>query len=343
MESLKKSIIAAIGGALVVGVACGWALCKQTIPHIPAPLEVRKNTTPQYHLINPLIYVDTDRSLFTEYSSLDTTLNQYVAEVRSSGDASSVSVYYRDLNNGHWTGINEDETYEPSSMLKVAVLISTLRAALTNSSQSPTSLQSELSKQLYYPGTDTSGLNYPPAHALPAGYYSEQQLLDAMIIDSDNAAALALVNNDQSDFESTYSDFRLPPTPSGPVTDYMTAKSYSVIFRALYNAGYLTRNLSETALELLTKTSFTKGLVAGVPVDTVVAHKFGEHTYALSDGTPVSHELHDCGIVYFPNRPYLLCIMTKGSDFSKLETVISGISKLVYGYVNSAQAINSER
>ena len=33
--------------------------------------------------------------------------------------------------------------------------------------------------------------------------------------------------------------------------------------------------------------------------------------------------MHDCGIVYIPNSPYLLCIMTKGNSNDKLLKVIS--------------------
>ena len=323
--------ILAIG--IVVGLLCGWVIGRQYGIIPPAPVEVRKNTTPQYPLINPLIFTDSDQRLFPEYSRLDDQINSYVSNAISSGNATSISVYYRNLNTGHWTGTNIDEKYEPSSMLKVAVLIATLRAALTQSSMTISSIDTELSKSVYYPGTDTSGLNYPPAHRLAAGSYTEKDLLNAMIVDSDNVAATVLLGANSDDFQSTYNDFRLPPTPAGAVTDFMTAKSYSVIFRALYNAGYLTRNLSEMALELLSRTSFTQGIVSGIPSGITVAHKFGEHTYELSDGTPIGHELHDCGIVYASEEPYLICIMTKGQDFSSLEGVISGLSKLVYNYV----------
>jgi hypothetical protein len=47
-------------------------------------------------------------------------------------------------------------------------------------------------------------------------------------------------------------------------------------------------------------------------------------------------EMHDCGIVYYPYRPYLLCVMTKGSgEIKSLETVIQDVSKMVYEEVNT--------
>ena len=117
----------------------------------------------------------------------------------------------------------------------------------------------------------------------------------------------------------------------------MSPKSYSALFRVLYNSSLFPWSLSEQVLDLLSHTSFSKGLVAGVPEGTPVSHKFGENTAVATDGTIVERELHDCGIVYYPNDPYLVCVMTKGQDFSVLETVISDISKMAYGFVKGNQ------
>ena len=69
--------------------------------------------------------------------------------------------------------------------------------------------------------------------------------------------------------------------------------------------------------------------MAGVPSSTVVAHKFGEHV-SLANGQINTIELHDCGIVYYNNNPYFLCIMTKGRDLGELKNIIKGISSIVY-------------
>jgi hypothetical protein len=62
----------------------------------------------------------------------------------------------------------------------------------------------------------------------------------------------------------------------------------------------------------------------------VVAHKFGE--MSAPDGTV---QLNDCGIVYKPDQPYLICVMTKGTNYDSLVTVISHISNMVYTSVAS--------
>ncbi len=55
----------------------------------------------------------------------------------------------------------------------------------------------------------------------------------------------------------------------------------------------------------------------------VIADKYGENDY---DGIK---QLHDAGIVYYPESPYLLCIMTKGKKWGVVRETIVDISKTV--------------
>jgi hypothetical protein len=53
--------------------------------------------------------------------------------------------------------------------------------------------------------------------------------------------------------------------------------------------------------------------------------------------------MHDCGIVYYPERPYFLCVMTKGYEFKRLAAVIRVMSRAVYREVDrrpSGLAVN---
>ncbi len=65
----------------------------------------------------------------------------------------------------------------------------------------------------------------------------------------------------------------------------------------------------------------------------IVAHKFGERSF-LDKKTK---QLHDCGIVYHPAKPYVLCVMTRGDDFDKLSAVLRSVSALVYQEVDAQQ------
>lgn len=109
----------------------------------------------------------------------------------------------------------------------------------------------------------------------------------------------------------------------------ITVKEYASFFRILFNSSYLSRENSEKALRLLDATDYNDALPAGVPPGIQVAHKFGE-----AGTVEVERQLHDCGIVYFPDHPYLACIMTRGKELDGLKQSIVDISKFIYGKVD---------
>jgi beta-lactamase class A len=283
-----------------------------------------RDSSNTYPLINPLLGAEIgDKDLFSEYKPLESSVAEYVNSAKKEGNASAVSVYFRDLNSGKWTGVNENDTYAPASMLKVVVMLAYLDKAEDN--------PATLSKSLLYSDTDNSNEFFASNEKLTNGYHPVSQLLNSMIIDSDNDALDALIKNDTGQIEVVNKSLRLPlPVVDSGASDYMSARVYSRIFRVLYSSTFLSRSVSNHALELLTETKFDKGIVAGVPKGMKVAHKFGERTVLGAGNKPTEKELHDCGIIYDKENPYLLCVMTKGTDFNKLASVISDVSRLVY-------------
>lgn len=290
---------------------------------------VRENSG-EYQFINPLIFSKIDKSVFEEeFKPFHAQLTTYIQNATSTNAARDVSIYFRDLNSFHWTGVNEDEKYAPASMLKVLVLMATLKESISN----PRILQ----KKLYFSGANDSIQYYKPEDNMTPGFYTVKNLYEDMIVHSDNGAATTLLSEPaiKSSFDKIYKIFLFPGPTAATEDDYMSARSYSVAFRSLYDSSYLAWDASESALKLLSGTTFDKGIVAGVPSDIKVAHKFGEYSRVNQEGITAVHELHDCGIVYYPEHPYLLCIMTRGQDFASLESVLAGASKLVYTYVNT--------
>jgi beta-lactamase class A len=331
---ISHYLIAAAGIIVLCGIfALGWYgrhwyAAAHPRPATPSATEVRADSS-EYKFINPILYSNDDKQNYTELDPLVNSLNAYIKTATADGDADSVSVYFRDLNSGHWTGINENEQYQPASLLKVAILL----AYLKHATEDP----SFLDKQVYYQAASTTDQYYPPAKTLASGYYTAEQLLESMIVYSDNSAETALLMADETDFNNLLKTFQLPVVPADTSnyasSNFMSAAQYSTFFRALYNGTYLPWDLSEQALGLLASTNFHEGLVAGVASGTIVAHKFGERTSTLKDGSLINRELHDCGIIYYSDDPYLLCVMTQGQTFPQLANVISTISKLVYTYV----------
>jgi hypothetical protein len=119
-----------------------------------------------------------------------------------------------------------------------------------------------------------------------------------------------------------------PPSTSGG--DEHSVLTYAAFFRILYNGTYLSKEMSDLALEQLAASEFRAGLRAGVPEIVPVAHKFGER----SDASGMK-QLHDCGIVYYTRHPYLLCVMTRGADFAALADAIATISRTVFEEIDA--------
>ncbi len=88
--------------------------------------------------------------------------------------------------------------------------------------------------------------------------------------------------------------------------------------------------MSAKALTYLVNSEFKEGIAGGVPSEIKVAHKFGERTLSAD----LKH-LHDCGIVYYPDNPYILCVMTRGNNYQELSNIIKTISKMTYDEVES--------
>lgn len=119
---------------------------------------------------------------------------------------------------------------------------------------------------------------------------------------------------------------------------FISIKNYTPFFTRLYSLSYLDKGMSEKALELLVAEDFAQGISSAVSLAIKVAQKFG-HNRVFEPETKeiVSNDLHDCGIVYYPQHPYLLCIMTKGKDFNNQAKAIQNISALVYQEMRKKQ------
>ncbi len=105
-------------------------------------------------------------------------------------------------------------------------------------------------------------------------------------------------------------------------------KNYSSIFRSLYLSSFLTEESSNRILDILSHTAFRDKIPAGIPEEVKIAHKIGVfQEQDLHENTFI-----DCGIVYVPNRPYILCLFVQDTEEKVLEHM-SIISKMVYGYI----------
>lgn len=283
-----------------------------------------RRTDDPYKLVAPLVGIDSPSALLIgHYGSLDRTLKKYAAE--HSGDIDSYSLYYRDLNSSQWFGENDDRTYIPASLLKIALAF----AAIKQEEADPHFAQAQKTYAPSIARVDTSAPFLEPSKLIEGKAYTVDDLLEKMIVDSDNGAKDLLYS--EVDRKYFLEVFRLLGVAEPDVPTYeLSPKEYALFFRTLYGGTYLSVEDSERLLEIFTRVKFRDGIVAGVPADITVAHKFGTFTLTDTAGAKTGIELHDCGIVYHPEDPFILCIMTKGQDADKLAHFIAGMSALVY-------------
>jgi len=291
---------------------------------------LRQQTNP-YTYINPLLGYEVPSNVkeFNEYQPLKNDIQNAVSQ-KNNSQLQSYSVYFRDLTLGRWVGINENAMYAPASMMKVGIMIAYFKEAETD----PAVLQ----KTLVYSTSTADQISWVPLQTpsnLQVGKsYTVEQLIEAMIIASDNGAKNALLENiNQPDLDEIYTDLGVP-NPDNTDNYTISAKQYSLLLRVLYNATYLSRDYSEKALKIMSQAQYNQGLVFGLPQGINVAQKFGENVDASNPQTPII-SLSNCGVIYHQTHPYILCVMTKGTDLQVLQTVIADISKITWQEVNS--------
>lgn len=333
--SLLRNTVLLLGAAVFL-LAVGWYAhswhLRSSTKH-----QDRRVKAAGYHLTSPLLDVELPEgvTINKEPFPFKYKVTDFVKLMTDGTRVRNISVYYRDLGEGPWFGINEHLDFNPASMMKVPVMIAWLKRAENN--------LSVLKQTFLFDGAvDMSKIQlYKPRVTLVAGqHYSVEQLLEYMLSYSDNNSLNLLISNMTKEELSAVINGMDITYRSGGRTNTISVHGYSGFFRILYNASYLNREMSEKALQLLCNEDFPQGIIAGVPKGVTVASKFGEHGGGSSGE---EQQLHEFGIVYHPKGPYILGIMTQGNDLAHQTEILRDISALVYREVDAGATLGDQR
>ena len=287
---------------------------------------------PEYHItrltgfrfIRPL-FAAKPAAEFPGYLKIKSSVEDLIKLYQDKGVLASAAVYLRDFDKSNWIAVNPREQFTPGSIIKIPVLMTILKYDED------------------HPGFVDGRMEYSHRFVLPEKMqqsivgkqieigktYSRRQLLQSMIEYSDNnATQLLWTVMDKESYANMFAAFGLAKPDVSANELHLTAAECSVFLESLFNASYLSIPHSEFAVDLLTRSAFDQGFMKGIPGENLlIAHKFGE------SGSDVHHQLHETGIVYIDGKPYLITVMTKGSDradLTQLATVIQGISRTIY-------------
>lgn len=290
-----------------------------------------KATNCPYTYINPQRCEPNVAPKKREYVELRNDLITYIDSEKEAGRLTEGAIFFRDLQNGPIISINSQDYFIPASLLKLPLMVTYLKKAETDPNVLTAKLKVEGDLQ-------TFDQNIRPGQSAEIGKeYTREELLTLLIAQSDNVSWKVLLgdlrkNYSEEDFVGTLSDLGIVDPRKQDDQQYITVQNYASIYRILYNSSYLNADMSNKALGILSKSEFKDGIVAGVPSNVQVAHKFGEQ----KNGN--EQQLHDCGLVYYPPSPYTICVMTKGTNINNLEAVIQKVSKDVYAEVEKRNA-----
>jgi len=281
-------------------------------------------------LINPILPFVAQTGLdFGELRSFRPKIEALIAKSKAEHPELQVSYYYRDLNNGLWTGINEKETFSPASLFKLPLLIAFLKKAET---------QPEILKYGFtYHAKDFENVEEEAGFKKEEGkYYTTEDMLQQMIEYSDNSASLVLLNYiGDSAILAVIRDMNIAiGSGYNEKTNFVTVKAYASIFRVLYNCSYLNKEMSEKALSLMSHARYQKGIRGAIPPQIAMAHKYGKRDELTPGSTLKTLQLHHFALVYHPQKPFLLGIMTKGTNLALKEKLIHDLAALTYEEVD---------
>jgi beta-lactamase class A len=265
----------------------------------------------EFSLLNPVRQLISQENLIVNVQPLREELQKFEED-------GSVSIYFEYLTTGANISINKDAEFWPASLLKVPVSMAVAKKIERG--------EWKWDNKLVLMPNDKDE-KFGNLYKEPNGsIYTIEELVKRNMIDSDNTANFILTRNlELKDIENIYKHIGLNDFIS--TTGEIGAKKYSVIFRALYNASYLSEENSQKLLTYLSETEFNGYLKSSLPTDVPFSHKIG---------IDVDRNVYlDSGIVFVSKRPYLLTVMVNGKEEHIAQEIMKEISKQVFTYVSN--------
>lgn len=276
-----------------------------------------------YSLLDPMRAVQPQEDFIVVFRPLRLKLEELVEKWAKQGIVVAIQMEY--LNTGSYLSINQNYRMLPASLTKVPVSMMVLRRIE----------QGTLSfDQILEIKEEDRDSKWGEMYKLPVGTkLSLREVVEKSLIESDNTAhkmLYRLVGVEEAQDMSQELNLEDLFDKEGKIS----AREYAKLLRSLYTSSYLTPEHSQLLLDLMTRDQVVKFLIRGLGSEVKYAHKFGESSAIYS--------YLDAGIVYVPNRPYVLVVMVH-DEAGKVrmsrelagEEIFEPVAKLTYDYISS--------
>ncbi len=288
-------------------------------------LSGRVDATPEYHppaaafdFLSPRIFLENQNEIIVNFVKLRQDMRDYAENKPGLG------IYFEYLPSGISSGINEKQSYVLASLLKTPMVMAVYKQIESGAWKKDDVLTIE---------PENLDAHFGEVYKRGAGAkITLNEAIHETLINSDNTAKSVIFSHlHEGALEDIFDYLDIPKELEG-VLPVVTPKNYSSILRSLYLSSYLEKESSNEILELLTQTPFDDKLAAPIPKEVKVAHKIGVY----ERDNPDQSVFTDCGIIFVPKRPYILCLMDRDSE-TNARIHMSEVSKLVYSYVSTYQ------
>lgn len=337
IERKYVTLVAAIFASilfLVIGYFVGVSIQKERYVSFLSSFKNIRQNSDRYKFINPLIgSVSGPGTEVGIFSDIKSDIVSYLKKEKKNENLYGYSLYVRDLSTGLWFGDHENDNFFPASLFKLPIAL----AVYKQGEDDPSFLKRRLIYTQEISNINTA-VQVNSASNLTVGQsYTVEELVLDMIVLSDNGAKNLLLSSMDGKYIDQLFEAVALVDPSKKEKYIISSRQYALFLRILYGSSYLNEENSERIMEMLAKTDFKQGIVAGVPGNVEVAHKYGvyEIEEEINGVTKNARQLHDCGIVYHEDRPYIFCLMTKGKDSETLYNIVAKVSETVYEYQES--------
>ena len=323
--NMRRRLTSVIVPAIILAVVGVGAFFTGRVSTGQEALATPSVPTSTYSLLDGAVAFDTSRHFIINFEPFRNQLNALQTQYQAATPGEMTYFYLDYLNNAATISLNSRNQFTAASTIKVPLAMALYKMAeegKLNMSDTYTLEQANLDSRF--------GTLY---NAGPNQTFTIEQLVSIMLEKSDNTAMNALITildrvGITNPFQDVYTQMGWSNAPTADnINSYINIDVHTLtnMFLALYNATYDNPVDSQKILNYLTQTPFNTEIVAGVSPDIMVAHKIGvadpNDTYS------------DCGIVYAPERPYIICVGVSGVPEQTADTIIADMSKTAYQYV----------